>query len=210
MIVIEQILIGSFDIFTYILGDPDTGEGIVVDPGGSESLILERARAKGINKIVMIVNTHCHVDHTAGNDEMHRVTGAPIAIHEADAYALTNPNMGMLAMFGVEKSPPASVLLKDGDKISFGNEAVEVIHTPGHSLGGICLYFPGYVVTGDTLFVGGVGRTDLPGGSHEVLQTSIRNRLFTLPDDTVVLPGHHYGPTNTSTIGREKKENMFV
>lgn len=210
MIAIEQILIGSFDIFTYVLGDPSTGEGIVVDPGGSASQILDRANAQGVQKIVTIVNTHSHVDHTAGNEEMHRVTGAPIAIHEADGASLTSPNTAMLMMFGAKASPPPTILLKDGDTISFGNESVKVIHTPGHSPGGICLYFPGYVLTGDTLFVAGVGRTDLPGGSYEVLQASIRNRLFTLPDDTVVLPGHHYGATPTSTIGREKQENMFV
>ena len=85
-----------------------------------------------------------------------------------------------------------------------------MIHTPGHTVGGICLYWPGYVITGDTLFVGGVGRTDLPGGSFPVLKDSIHQRLFTLPEDTIVLPGHHYGPTPTSTIGREKRENAFV
>jgi glyoxylase-like metal-dependent hydrolase (beta-lactamase superfamily II) len=141
---------------------------------------------------------------------MHEATDAPIAIHVDEASALAKPNMAMLAMFGAEPSPPASVLLKDGERLSFGNESVEVIHTPGHSPGGICLYFPGYVLTGDTLFVQGVGRTDLPGGSYEILQASIRNRLFTLPGDTIVLPGHNYGPTPTSTIQREKDENPFV
>jgi glyoxylase-like metal-dependent hydrolase (beta-lactamase superfamily II) len=208
--IIEQILIGSFDIFCYVLGDPETGEGIVVDPGGSAEKILERARAKGIKKIVLIVNTHSHVDHTSGNAEMQKATGAPIAIHEAEAQGLTSPNVAMLAMFGGKQSPAATRLLKDGDTITFANQSITVIHTPGHTVGGICLYFPGYVLTGDTLFVGGVGRTDLPGGSYVVLHSSIRDRLFSLPDETIVLPGHHYGPTPTSTIGREKKENMFV
>ncbi len=208
--IIDQILIGGFDIFCYILGDEQTGDGIVVDPGGPAQEILKRAKDSGVNRIEVIVNTHVHVDHTAGNKAMHDATGAPIAIHEADAEGLMHPNKGMLAMFNAEASPAAAMLLKDGDKITFGNQSVTVIHTPGHSAGGICLYFPGYVLTGDTLFVGGVGRTDLPGGSYQVLQASIRNRLFTLPDDTIVLPGHHYGPTPTSTIGREKVENPFV
>lgn len=208
--IIEQIQIGGFDIFCYVLGDPDTGEGIVVDPGGPANMILQRAEARGITKIKMIVNTHCHVDHVAGNKDMKNATGAPLAIHELDAPALENPNRGMLAMFGAEASPPPDVLLKDGDTITFGNQSVKVIHTPGHTRGGICLYFPGHVVTGDTLFVQGVGRTDLDGGSFSVLQASIRDRLFSLPEDTIVLPGHNYGPTPTSTIGREKRENGFV
>jgi glyoxylase-like metal-dependent hydrolase (beta-lactamase superfamily II) len=208
--IIEQIQIGSFQIYCYALGCGKTGEGIIVDPGGSAETVLDRAKRAGITSIKYIVNTHGHVDHTAGNDEMHKATSAPIAIHEADAGGLTNANPAMLAMFNANPSPPATRLLKDGDKIEFGEESVEVIHTPGHTPGGVCLYFPGYVITGDTLFVGGVGRTDLPGGSYETLQASIRNRLFTLPDDTVVLSGHAYGVTPTSTIGKEKKDNMFI
>ncbi len=208
--IVDQILIGGFDIFCYVLGDAQTGEGIVVDPGGPAKEILKRATERGVTEIKLIVDTHVHIDHTSGNKAMHEATGTPIAIHEADAPELMNPHPGMLAMFNAEPSPPAEVLLKDGDVITFGNESVKVIHTPGHSAGGICLYFPGYVITGDTLFVGGVGRTDLPGGSFQVLQDSIRNKLFSLPDDTIVLPGHHYGTTPTSTIGREKAENPFV
>lgn len=208
--IIEQIEIPGFQVFCYVLGDEETGEGIVVDPGGQARAVLDRARNAGVNTIKYIVNTHCHVDHIAGNKDMQEATGAPIAIHENDAEVLANQNPSSLFMFRAKPSPPATVLLKDGDKIEFGNESVEVIHTPGHSPGCICLYFPGYVITGDTLFVGGVGRTDLAGGSYQVLQSSIRNRLFTLPDDTIVLPGHNYGFTPTSTIGREKRENAFV
>ncbi|MFC1833322.1 MBL fold metallo-hydrolase [Thermodesulfobacteriota bacterium] len=208
--IVNQIEIGGFQIYCYILGDEDTGEGIVIDPGGPSEPILKLATESGVTKIKYIVNTHCHVDHTAGNKEMQDATGAPIAIHEDDAAGLMQANPGMLAMFNAEPSPAAELLLKDGDKISFGSHEVEVIHTPGHTPGGICLYFPGHVITGDTLFVGGVGRTDLPGGSYEVLGASIRDRLFSLSDDTVVLPGHNYGITPTSTIKREKSENMFV
>lgn len=208
--IIDQIQIPGFEVFCYILGDAQTGEGIVVDPGGPAEGILQRAEARGVTNIAMIVNTHCHVDHVMGNASMKSATGAPIAIHEADAEGLSTPSYMMLAMFNATASPAADVLLTDGQLITFGNESVTVIHTPGHSPGGVCLHFPGYVITGDTLFVGGVGRTDLGGGSFDVLQQSIRTKLFTLPDDTIVLPGHNYGVTPTSTIGREKKENMFV
>ncbi len=208
--IIEQIQIGGFEIFCYALGDEKTGMGIVVDPGGPAGPILKRARDRGITQITHIVNTHSHVDHVSGNKEAQDATSAPIAIHELEAQELLHPNRGMLAMFGAEPSPAPAILLKDGDLITFGNESVSVIHTPGHTRGGICLYFSGHVITGDTLFVGGVGRTDLPGGSYEILQNSIRTRLFSLPEDTVVLPGHNYGVTPTSTIGREKRENVFI
>jgi hydroxyacylglutathione hydrolase len=208
--IIEQILLGGFDVFCYILGDVNTGEGIVIDPGGPAEGILERGRTRGVDKIKMIVNTHSHVDHVTGNKWMSDATGAPIAIHELEADELANPHPAMLAMFNAIASPAAKILLKDGDKVTFGQESVEVIHTPGHTVGGICLYFPGFVVTGDTLFVGGLGRTDLPGGSYDILQASIKNRLFTLPDATTVLPGHHYGVTPTSTIAREKVDNPFL
>jgi hydroxyacylglutathione hydrolase len=208
--IIEQIQVGSFEIFCYVLGDAQTGEGIVIDPGGPAAPILKRAKDRGVDKIQLIVNTHSHVDHTSGNKWMQDATGAPIAIHEAEVEALANQSPAWLAMFNADPSPAAGVVLNDGDTLAFGDECVQVIHTPGHSPGGICLYFPGYVVTGDTLFVGGVGRTDLPGGSFDVLRSSIVSRLFTLPDDTVVLPGHNYGPFPTSTIAREKTENLFV
>ncbi|MCL5126690.1 MAG: MBL fold metallo-hydrolase [Deltaproteobacteria bacterium] len=208
--IIEQIQIGGFEIFCYVLGDEHTGIGIIVDPGGPAGPILNKAHKRGVEEIAYIVNTHSHVDHTAGNKEIQQAVSAPIAIHELDAPDILHPNLGMLAMFGAEPSPPPGVLLKDGDVLTFGNEAVNVVHTPGHTLGGICLYFPGYVITGDTLFVGGIGRTDLPGGSYETLRNSINDRLFTLPDETIVLPGHNYGSTPTSTIGREKRENAFL
>lgn len=207
---IEQIQIGGFEIFCYVLGDEKTGIGVVIDPGGPAGPILDRASGKGIKQITHIVNTHSHVDHVSGNKEAQEATSAAIAIHELDAADLTHPNLGMLAMFGAEPSPPPSILLKDNDIIAFGNESIKVIHTPGHTLGGICLYFDGHVITGDTLFVGGIGRTDLPGGSYETLRQSIKERLFTLPEETIVLPGHNYGVTPTSTIGREKRENVFV
>jgi len=150
------------------------------------------------------------VDHIMGNAEMKAKTGAPIVIHEADAPWLGQDSNAMFRMFGGRPSPPADETVRDGDLIRVGDLSLEVIHTPGHSPGGICLRIPGAVFTGDTLFVGGVGRTDLPGGSWKTLLRSIQERLFVLPADTVVYPGHHYGAARVSTIGLERDTNPFL
>ena len=150
------------------------------------------------------------MDHIAGNADMKSRTNAEIIVHADDASMLvTTPSM-VLRMFGAKPSPPADITLKDGDIITVGNVKLNVLHTPGHTPGGICLFVDGHVMTGDTLFVGGVGRTDLPGGSGRVLLKSIKEKLLSLPDETVVLPGHNYGSTKTSTIGKERKTNAFL
>ena len=127
-----------------------------------------------------------------------------------DAIMLTATPNEILRMFRAQLSPSPDILVKDGDIISVGNVALKVIHTPGHSPGGICLYSPGYVFTGDTLFVEAVGRTDLPGGSWQVMNKSIQEKLFCLPEETKVMPGHNYGRTPTSTIGHEKSNNPYL
>ena len=116
----------------------------------------------------------------------------------------------MALQWGFTPSPPADVLLQDGDTIPFGNHKLTVIHTPGHSPGGICLYGENNLFTGDTLFVGAVGRTDLPGGSLQTMLDSIKEKILALPDDTIVWPGHDYGGSPTSTIAREKKQNIYI
>lgn len=141
---------------------------------------------------------------------MKKKTGAKIVIHEADAGMLTSTPAMILAMFRAKASPAADILVRDGDTIEAGRVKLKVLHTPGHTPGGISLYTDGFVFTGDTLFVEAVGRTDLPGGSWKILEQSIRERLYTLPDDTVVLPGHNYGRMPTSTIGSEKRNNPYV
>ena len=207
---IEQIEVGQFAVFAYVVGCRETGEGIVVDAAGEVKRILEVCQASGIKHIKYIINTHSHADHAGGNRELKDLTGAQIVVHRDDAERLANPPDFILQIFQCEASPPADITVVEGDRIQFGKHQLEVIHTPGHTPGGICLYTPGYVITGDTLFVGGVGRTDLPGGSTRTLLDSIRSRLFALPEETVVLPGHNYGHSPRSTIGQEKRFNPFT
>ncbi|OPL13988.1 MAG: hypothetical protein AVO39_03060 [delta proteobacterium MLS_D] len=207
--ILQQMEVGSMAVFAYLVGDSETGDAMVIDPAGDVQSILDAASRKNL-VIRSIVNTHGHVDHISGNADMKARTGADIIIHGDDVEMLTNTPSMMLRMFGGKPSPPPDRTVQDGDIVSAGSVSLEVIHVPGHSPGGIALYTPGYVFTGDTLFVEAVGRSDLPGGSWPVMLRSIRTRLLTLPDDTVVLPGHNYGRTPTSTIGHEKRNNPFL
>jgi len=208
MMFVKQIQVSHMAVFAYLVGDPITGDGLVIDPADNIKGIVAEAQKNNL-RINYIVNTHGHVDHISGNTEMQKATGAKIIVHEDDAIMLTDTPAMILKMFGAKASPSADILVKDGDIISTGNVELKVIHTPGHSPGGICLYTPGYVFTGDTLFVEAVGRTDLPGGSWQTLNKAVKEKLFVLPDETKVMPGHNYGRTPTSTIGHEKKHNPF-
>lgn len=205
----KQVEVGRFAVFAYLVGCEKTGEALVIDPADECEAIAREAQKKGLT-IKYIVNTHSHVDHIMGNKRMKDLTGAKIVIHEQEAPFLTHQASYMMSMFGADPSPPADVTVTEGDRVVVGEIAFSVIHTPGHSPGSICLYGEDLLYTGDTLFVGGVGRTDLEGGSWNVLVSSIRTKLFTLPETTVVLPGHNYGETKQSTIGREKAYNPYV
>jgi glyoxylase-like metal-dependent hydrolase (beta-lactamase superfamily II) len=188
--IIKQLEIGYIDNFCYIVGCHKTRKAMVIDPGPEVERIMAVSRKENLD-IVTIVNTHGHGDHTAGNSKLKDLTGAKIVIHELDAGGY----------------PAADVLLSDEKTLQLGEITFNVIHTPGHTPGGICLHAQGNLFTGDTLFVGDSGRTDLAGGDRPTLGKSIR-RLMKLPDQTVIWPGHNYGPTTSSTIGWEKRNNV--
>lgn len=206
---IKQLQVGNMAVFAYLVGDLESTEALVIDPADDIDGIIAAARKNNLN-IKYIVNTHGHVDHTGGNVEMKQKTGARIIIHEDDAQMLESTPAMILKIFGARQSPPADIKVKDGDLIKIGKESLKVIHVPGHSPGGMALYGDGVVFTGDTLFVEAVGRTDLPGGSWDIMSQSIRERLFTLPEETRVLPGHNYGRMPSSTIGHEKNNNPYL
>ncbi|MCE5284058.1 MAG: MBL fold metallo-hydrolase [Deltaproteobacteria bacterium] len=206
---IEQRQVGPMEVFAYLVGDEVQGEGLVIDPAADTEGLLAAAEKNKV-QIKYIINTHGHADHIGGNVDMKKQTGAEIIIHQDDAWMLTDTPAAMLRMFGAKPSPPADRTVSDGDLIQVGGITLKVIHTPGHSPGSMVLLLDGYAFTGDTLFVEAVGRTDLPGGSGEAMFDSIQRRLCTLPDETVVLPGHNYGSSSTSTIGHEKKYNPFL
>jgi hydroxyacylglutathione hydrolase len=209
--IFQQLEVGYHAVFAYLIGDPETGEAAVVDPADDVDVLIALARDHEL-MIKYIVNTHGHVDHIMGNAEMKEKTGAPIVIHADEADYLVRIGDYWLDMFNARRSPPADILLNDGDSFRIGNIAWDVIHTPGHTPGGICLYHAPYGIclTGDTLFVGSVGRTDGPKSSWPVMLESIQKRLLVLPDETEIYPGHNYGEFPTSTIGQERVSNPFV
>ncbi|MBW2369745.1 MAG: MBL fold metallo-hydrolase [Deltaproteobacteria bacterium] len=204
--IIKSLTVGPVMANCFIVGCEETKIAGVIDPGDEVDRILWTLEEASLT-VKYIINTHGHFDHVGGNHQLKTATGADLLIHTLDAPMLDQlaASAGAWGM-QVENSPPADRLLEDGDTISYGNITFQVLHTPGHTPGGISLYAQDSVFVGDTLFAGSVGRTDFPGGDFNTLKDSIRSKLFTLPDSVRVFPGHN----NETTIGREKRTNPFV
>lgn len=205
--IIKTLAVGPIVANCYILGCEETKEAAVVDPGDDAPRIL-MALAESALKVKYILNTHGHFDHVGANKKMKDATAAPILIHPLDAPMLSHLSASAAAWgLSADDSPPPDRTVEEGDTISFGkNITLKVIHTPGHTPGGISFHADDKVFVGDTLFDGSIGRTDFPGGNFETLISSIKNKLFMLGDDVQVFTGH--GPV--TTIGKEKRSNPFV
>jgi hydroxyacylglutathione hydrolase len=201
--------VGTMGVCCYLVACEETRKAMLIDVGGDEERLLALCEKEGVS-VEYIVGTHGHPDHVCGNARLQAATGARIVLHEADAAFFGRPEVVQyFSMLGLPPSPPADLTVADSDRLTVGTVSLEVIHTPGHTPGGICLYGAPNLFTGDTLFVGGIGRTDFPGGDGRQLLEAIGKRLFALPPETVVWPGHGYGGSR-STIGEERASNPFL
>ena len=209
--IIKQIPLGPFQVMTYLVVCSHTRETVIIDPAGEEDKLLALIKTEGF-KVKYILNTHGHSDHVLGNPKLKEVLNVPVCMHEADDRFFSDQAVREKSSkeLGLPPPDPADIRLKDEDIVEVGKLKIKVIHTPGHTPGSVCYLVDGNLFCGDTLFVGAVGRTDLIGGSLETLLESLGKRLIALPKETIVWPGHDYGDTPTSTMGREMEENPYI
>jgi len=207
--ILDHLVVGPLQVNCYILGCRETGEAIIVDPGDNVKEILGTLNRYGL-KLVKIVNTHAHFDHVLGVRGLQEATGAPFLLHPDETPVLESMQKQVQAWLGFDPGPPPVInqMLQEGKPLHFGREELEVRLTPGHSPGSVSLvdHARRWVLTGDALFAGSIGRTDLPGGDMDTLLRSIREQILSLPDDYVALPGH--GPA--TTVGEERRSNPFL
>jgi hydroxyacylglutathione hydrolase len=205
-LLVHQLSVGPLQVNCFVVACQKTREAMVIDPGEDGPRILQIAESNGY-QVKQIVNTHGHFDHIGANQPVKDATGAVLMTHEADLPLLQNArNHAQAYGLTVSPSPDPDKFLDEGDVFSVGEQSFSVFHVPGHSPGSICLLSDGHLFVGDVLFAGSIGRTDLPGGDFDALIEGVREKLFRLPADTIVHPGH--GPD--TTIGREKQMNPFV
>ena len=205
--ILETITVGALDVNCYIMGCKTHKKAVVIDPGDNSKTILDFIKKNSL-ELTHIINTHAHADHVGANGKIKDALGIPILIHKGDSdFLVSEANKEMAHFYGVNPSPKADRLLNDGEIIEICPDiSLKIIHTPGHSPGGICLHYNDFLFTGDTLFANSIGRSDLHEGSHNDLINSIKTKLTILNDKVKVFPGH--GPS--STIGEEKQYNPFL
>jgi glyoxylase-like metal-dependent hydrolase (beta-lactamase superfamily II) len=204
--IIETITVGSFAMNCYLIIHPETGEAIYIDPGAESDLLIEKLSQRDIN-LKYVINTHCHIDHTAEVSRIINHFKVPFYIHKGELPLLNNlKDQGDFFGLPVDEIPKVTDFLEDNQTLQFANSTIKIIHTPGHSPGGISILIEDSIFVGDCLFMDSIGRTDLLGGDYDQLITSIKTKLLTLEDSTVVYPGH--GPA--TTIERERKQNPFL
>lgn len=203
---IHSFTIGPLETNAFLVVDEGSRQALLIDPGLESEEIYDVILEERL-ELSAIVNTHGHFDHVCGNAFFKAKTGKPVLLHRDDAAMMSQAaEQAMAYGFQLPTPPPPDRLLTEGDEVVMGGSRFQVLHTPGHTPGGICLSGEGVVFVGDTLFAGSIGRTDMPGGSYEVLLASIRSKLLSLPDETAVYPGH--GPP--TTIGEERVHNPFL
>lgn len=202
---------GDYTVNTYVVSCPETRECVIIDPGGDAEVLLQILADKGL-QAKMILNTHGHADHILANEELKKTLAVPVGMHKEDLEFFSRPEIREVTEkeLGLTAPGTADRVLEDGDIIHVGTLEIQVLHTPGHTPGSVCFLAGANVFTGDTLFVGDVGRTDLAGGSLPTLLQSIREKLLDLPKETRVRPGHDYGETVTSTLAWEMEENPYI
>ncbi|MBN2366617.1 MAG: MBL fold metallo-hydrolase [Calditrichaeota bacterium] len=204
--IIYPFTIGEFDVNNYLIHGDNSRRAILIDAGYDPSPICQKIEELNL-ELVYLINTHGHGDHIAGNQKILDFTGAKLLMHEADAAYLSNPNLNLSAFIGISlKSSKPDRLLKEGDRIELDGLFLEVLHTPGHTPGHITLVGDQCAFVGDVIFRESVGRTDFPGSSSQQLIESIRKKIYQLPDDMILYPGH--GPR--TTVAHEKLSNPFV
>ena len=206
-LIVRGIVVGVFAENCWIIGSRRTGEGICIDPGDQPEEILALARDMGVT-IKAIANSHAHLDHILGVRDVQAASGAKFLLHPSEIEGARSAGQHSAMMLGrqVEPPPEPDGLLADGDEVDVAGLKLKVIHTPGHTQGSVSFYTDGLLFSGDTLFRGSIGRTDLPGGNYEQEMASIVDKLLALPDDTIVLPGH----MQETRIGHERQTNPFV
>jgi len=204
-LLIEKMEVGAFAANCYLVACSETKEGVIIDPGAEGKQVVKKAGEMGM-AVKYIINTHGHIDHVGSNGEVKKAFAVPVLVHEKDAPMFRSPQASLALFTGKGKLPAPDQTFRNGDVFSAGRLSIQVLETPGHTPGSVTLDIQGRLFTGDTLFAGSIGRTDLPGGSYQQIIASIKSKILVYNDDTEVYPGHG----SLTTVGEERQFNPFL